>query len=213
MKSILKKLIPSKLMEDLVRAKQNKEVDRWRNAGMPAPMPHRVKQIAIEEYQSKFGLNTLVETGTYMGDMIFAMRKRFSKIYSIELGHDLWTQAVKRFETYNHITILNGDSGEKIEVVLNELMEPALFWLDGHYSEGVTAKGTLHTPIVAELKSVLKSGSYKHIVLIDDARCFNGENDYPTLSELTQLVQSLNQNYEIKLQYDIICITPKNNRI
>jgi hypothetical protein len=212
MKSILKKLIPPLLMEDLVRAKQNKAVEKWRNSGMPSPMPHRVKQIAIEEYQSKFGLKTLVETGTYMGDMIYAMRNRFAKIYSIELGYELWAQAVKRFEKYQHINILNGDSGEKIQVVVNELKEPALFWLDGHYSEGVTAKGNLHTPIVAELKAVLVDGPNKHIILIDDARCFNGENDYPTLDELTRLVHQLNPNYEIHLQDDIICITPIKNR-
>jgi hypothetical protein len=47
--------------------------------------PHIVKQMAIAEYQQKYGYGTLIETGTYLGDMIEAQKKRFTHIISIEL--------------------------------------------------------------------------------------------------------------------------------
>ena len=204
----IKKMIPQPLFDFLIKIRQNQEVNRWRKTGLPSPMPHRAKQIAIENYQKKFNLKTLVETGTYLGDMVYAMRNKFERIYSIELGIELWKSAVIRFEKFDYITLLQGDSGEKIELVLKQLNQPALFWLDGHYSEGFTAKGRLNTPIVQELQTVLGSNQCKHVLLIDDARCFNGKDDYPNIDELRKMVFDLNPSYKFTLEDDIICITP-----
>ena len=74
---------------------KNRIISKWEKSGRPAPFPHQVKQSTIKERQRKYQLNTLVETGTYLGDMIESQRKNFKQIYSIELGLDLWNDAVK----------------------------------------------------------------------------------------------------------------------
>ena len=184
------------------------ELARWEKNGRPSPPPHIVKQMAIEEHQKKFDLRILVETGTYLGDMVEAQQNRFDKIYSIELSTKLFRRAVKRFKTHSHITILNGDSG----IVLNELMpaidKPALFWLDGHYSGGITAKAEKECPVPEELEAILKSDLY-HIILIDDARLFNGTHDYPTLDEIKQLCDKSRRPYSLTLKDDIIRLIPE----
>jgi hypothetical protein len=183
------------------------QLNEWEKSGRTSPPPHIVKQMAIDEYQKKFNTKILVETGTYLGDMVEAQRDRFEKIYSVELSKKLFQRAVKRFKSYSHINILNGDSGIVLNKILPEISSPALFWLDGHYSEGITAKGVKECPVVEELQAILKSDLY-HIILIDDARLFNGTHDYPTLNEIRELIKKSNRHYSLTVKDDIIRLIP-----
>ena len=183
------------------------QLAEWEKKGRPSPPPHIVKQMAIKEYQKKFDLKILVETGTYLGDMVEAQRNHFQKIYSIELSKKLFRRATKRFKADSHITILNGDSGIVLNKLLPAIDKPALFWLDGHYSEGITAKGAKECPVVEELEAILKS-DYYHIILVDDARLFNGTRDYPTLDEIKQIFEKHNRVYSLTVKDDIISLIP-----
>lgn len=183
------------------------ELAEWEKKGRPSPPPHIVKQMAIEEYQKKFDLKLLVETGTYLGDMVEAQRNHFEKIYSVELSKKLFQRATKRFKVYSHINILNGDSGVVLNKLIQEIDKPALFWLDGHYSEGITAKGAKECPVLEELEAIQKSNFY-HIILIDDARLFNGTRDYPTLDEIKQIFEKNNRVYSLTVKDDIIRLIP-----
>ena len=89
----------------------------------------------------KFGIRILIETGTFFGDMLAALRENFDSLMSIELDDALVKKAKQRFSDEPKIAILHGDSAHVISEVLASLHEPALFWLDGHFSGGVTAKG------------------------------------------------------------------------
>ena len=108
---------------------------------------------------------------------------------------------------YPHINILRGDSSKVLPIILSKIDKPALFWLDGHYSAGITAKGDLNTPILKELKLILNHKIKKNIILIDDARCFVGKDDYPTIAELESFVKKINPNLSFKNEDDIIRIT------
>jgi len=185
------------------------QLDEWKKNGRPSPPPHIVKQMAIEEYQQKFNTKIMVETGTYLGDMVEAQRDRFDKIYSVELSKKLFQRAVKRFKTYSHINILNGDSGIVLNKLLPGIDTPALFWLDGHYSGGITAKGSKECPVPEELEAILKS-DLPHIILIDDARLFDGTHDYPILDEIKQLYKKSNRDYSLTVKDDIIRLIPVN---
>jgi hypothetical protein len=182
----------------------NFEYKKWEQKGKPAPPPHLLKQKVIKEYAHKLGYSVLVETGTYLGEMVEAQKLNFNHIISIELSQELYLFAKKRFQKNNRIKILNGDSGKILIQVVDKLEEPAIFWLDGHYSSGVTAKGDLECPIYGELTGILSKSKFNNTILIDDARCFIGENDYPTLDELTRFINKLNSSYKIEVKDDII---------
>ncbi len=179
---------------------------QWEQSGKPAPPPHIIKQQIIKDYQFQFQLNTLVETGTYLGDMIEAQRTHFLQLYSIELSAKLHKKAVERFNNFEHIKILQGDSGVVLNRVVPEFKEPALFWLDGHYSGGITALGTKECPVPEELQIIFES-TLHHVILIDDARLFNGSNSYPTLKDIDLLIKTLGKNYSIRIEDDIIRLT------
>ncbi len=167
---------------------------------------HKQKQSILNYYRRRFGMETLIETGTYEGDMVFAMRNRFEKIYSIELGNELATRAKQRFSTHQHIKILQGDSSVVLPKILTDINTRALFWLDGHYSGGITAKGSSHTPIISELDAILSRDVKGDVILIDDARCFNGEKDYPTLESIKKFINEKNNTLSIIIKSDIIRI-------
>lgn len=88
--------------------------------------------------------------------------------------------------------------------MLLKINEPAIFWLDGHYSYGITARGEKECPIFEELSSILSSAKYKHIILIDDARYFTGKGDYPAIEKLTEFIKNKNDNYQVEVKNDII---------
>ncbi len=188
------------------RIKRSKEIRDWKRRGKPVPPPPFVKQIAVEHYAKKFSLDTLVETGTYLGDMVEASKNTFRRIFSIELDTTLYNQARHRFSAFDHIVITQGDSGEVLPHVLAGISDPCLFWLDGHYSAGITARGQLETPVMEELGCILDHPVADHVILIDDARLFVGQHDYPTIEELQKSIFEKRPGWFFEVKDDIIRI-------
>ena len=213
MKKLLEKILPQSLI-DRYKDYKNKHSaaatrKKWEMNGKPVPPPHTVKQQAIQYYQKRAGYNILVETGTYKGDMILAQKDFFKKIYSIELSEALFEKAKQRFRKYPYVTLLQGNSGDVIAKVLNELQEPAVFWLDGHYSGGITAKIEKYSPINEELQTLIANNRLQHIILIDDARGFTGEHGYLTLDEVKDMTIKYFPGYHFSVDEDIIRLVPE----
>src|SRR5688572_1353363 len=165
-KQILKPLIPQSILNRLNKIQHQKNLKKWQENGFPTPPPHIVKQNIIAEYQEKYHHGILIETGTFRGDMIEAQKSRFKKIISIELAAHLFEKAKKRFKNDQHVVLVHGDSGKVLSNVMKEVKEPAIFWLDGHYSAGVTAKGDTECPIFGELDAIFNEKNLDHILLI-----------------------------------------------
>lgn len=180
----------------------------WEQQGSPVPPPHAYKQRVVRQYARKHSLQVLIETGTYLGDMVEATRTEFRQIHSIELDQELHRRAAQRFAAQANVTIMQGDSGEVLPRLLDSLTAPALFWLDGHYSADITAKGDKDTPIVSELRSIARHPVKGHVILIDDARCFNGTHDYPTLGELEAIARQYWPGSAFEVRDDIVRIAP-----
>jgi SAM-dependent methyltransferase len=188
--------------------------DRLPNLALPAdlaiPPSPLTKQTAVKRVAELYSLSVLVETGTYLGDMIDACLFNFSKIISIELSEDLYIRASNRFQDKQHVTILQGDSGKVLRSLVPRLDSPCLYWLDGHYSSGITARGQKDTPILEELNVIGTSRySLQSAILIDDARCFDGAGDYPSVEEIRQLCLSLFPCHNFFVSHDIIFVLPK----
>ena len=209
---LLKILRNSFLYDRLLRLRQYRDLFRWIESGKEGLTPHPIKQTTIREYARRFQINIFIETGTFYGEMIFAMRDTFSEIISIELSSPLYKRAVKKFRRYSHITIYQGDSTHILPEVIAGLKEPALFWLDGHYSAGISAKGAATTPIQQELNAIFSHPIGDHVILIDDARCFIGQDDYPRLDILKQSVFEKRPEFIFDANEDIIRIHPKMNK-
>jgi len=177
----------------------------WILRGRPTRSPHLLKQKTVREYGEKFGLKTLVETGTYYGEMVAAMKFRFDQIYSIEYLPELAERASKKFSSYPHIRIFCGDSRAVMPEVLALLRAPALFWLDAGYY-GWVGKAEDQQRLSAELEMIL-SHPYPHIALLDDARGLTGKDGYPSVSDVKQHIESKFPTRSVEVQHDILRIT------
>lgn len=182
-----------------------KKLRRWEKAGSQLPMPNLGKQRVVIEYIEKFLPEIFIETGTYKGKMVYAVMPHIREIYSIELDETHCRNAQRRFAGYPNIHIIQGESGEVLPEVLMNISEPCLFWLDAHWSGGSTAKADLETPIIQELECILSHRkAADHAILIDDARCFTGQNDYPALEALERFILGIQPGWTFQVRDDII---------
>jgi hypothetical protein len=176
---------------------------------------YHVKRAILLGYKDKFNIGTLVETGTFLGDTVEFFRHKLDMVYSIELSDELAAKAIKRFAGIANVKIIQGDSGEILADIVKQISSPALFWLDGHYSSEFyvndefirTARSEKDTPILKEL-GVLLNDHRQHVILVDDARMFTGEGDYPTLKAISNLVKQSRHSFEVFVDRDIINIIP-----
>lgn len=204
-RAFFKKIIPQYAVK---KVREFNTLVQWYWDGQPVPAPDPVKQKVVKSFGKKHGLKTFIETGTAGGLMIKAVKKLFPKIISIELDDTLYDNARRNFANEKFITLIKGDSGKKLTEIVPTVSEPVLFWLDAHYSGEGTAKGDVETPIIKELNTIFSRNNHRDVVLIDDARCFDGTHDYPTVKQIEDLVA----NYDyltFKIVRDIMAIEPK----
>jgi hypothetical protein len=175
------------------------------------------KRKTILKYAQKYNCSAFIETGTFFGDTTDFLKDHFQQLYTIELQEDLFRKAWERFKTIDRVSVLQGDSAIVLQDIVPRLNMISLFWLDGHYSSSffvgdeliVTAKGKKESPIIEELDIILKNGLNKNVILIDDARCFDGTHDYPTMKELKLFLKKFDiLDDQVKIKNDIIRITP-----
>lgn len=193
-------------IQRIYHSRRNKsQILKWIKKGKPMPPPHAIKQELVTRYGKKHNISTLVESGTYLGDMIWAQQDNFEKIYTIELSKSLQEAAKERFKKKSHIEFIYGDSGKIMATLMKDLPEKTLFWLDGHYSGGSTARGDKDCPITEEVKAILSS-DIEHVLIIDDARYFIGERDYPTINGLSAYILSIYPKSAINVENDCIIV-------
>jgi hypothetical protein len=184
----------------------------WNLRGRPERSPHILKQRVVLEYARRYNLRILVETGTYYGEMVAAMNHHFDRIDSIEQNPELAARAVREFQHFPDIHIIQADSQRAIPDLLASLMQPALFWLDAGYYGWSGLQGDKQR-LGVELDAILHHANAAdaplgHVILMDDARGLNGKNGAPTIAELTHSIESQFPKYKVEVAYDILRIAP-----
>jgi len=174
----------------------------WRRSQRPPP-PRTVKAAAIRSY-ARSTRRIFVESGTFFGDMVAAVRPDFDRLISIELSPRLARRARRRFASDGAVTILQGDSGAVLGPLLASLSAPAVLWLDGHYSGWLTARGDTETPVLREVEAALEFGHSEDVLLVDDARLFGRDPAYPSTADLSARVRARRPGWEVRMEDDIV---------
>ncbi len=173
------------------------------------PAPHAIKMSVVRSYLRTYKLKQFVETGTYLGETLEYIAREGVSCRSIELSEQLHAAATRRFAGFENVNLILGDSAQEMPKLLTHLGKPALFWLDGHYSGGFTARAGKDSPIIAELEAIYNHPIAGHVILIDDARCFDGLNDYPRLDDLLRKIKE-GGRYNSEVSMDIIRLVPRS---
>ncbi len=162
---------------------------QWSKRGYAAPSPHFIKQGCLR--RNGLPEATWVETGTFLGQTTQLLARHGTQVYSIEPEPKLFARARTLFSKCSNVEILNGTSEEVFPTLLPRITGDVNFWLDGHYSAGITFKGPQDTPILDELECISRNiDNFGRIcVLVDDIRCFNPRlPEYATYPSLDTLV-------------------------
>jgi hypothetical protein len=186
-----------------------KTLSRWRHTGIELPFPNFLKRCLLKRFAVVHQLEILIESGTFLGDTPWVFRNSFKEIYTIELSETLAKLARTRFAKFDHIQVFQGDSGSVLPGLLGRLSAPTLFWLDGHYSGGPTAQGSLNSPIMNEVDAIADLCRERFVILIDDARIFGQEPGYPSLDDFIPLLQNILPNHLVAVANDVISAVPK----
>ncbi len=163
--------------------------------------------------QQQLGLRRAVETGTYRGHSTRALAGIFDTVITIELSADLHRQYAPALDAIPGVSALQGDS----RTVLGGLVDPSvptLYFLDGHWSGGVTAGEEDECPVLDELTTI-SAGHADDCVLIDDARLFaapppppHDARQWPTLLEVFDALRAAHPGHHITLIDDTVIAVP-----
>ena len=209
-KAVLKRIIGGENIENI---RSTFSYLKWIIHGKPIPAHGRYKWKVLKRESRKYNTEIFIETGTAGGGTVLNLENNFKTLYTIELDQTLYHQGKARVGNRGKIICLQGDSGIVINEILNKLDTPATFWLDAHYSGIGTAKGQLDTPIINELRSIFTHKIKNHVIIIDDAREFNGHNDYPPIENIEKMVKLKAPEYEFRRDNDLIIIAPYTSNI
>jgi hypothetical protein len=176
--------------------------------GKCAAPPHRIKLRVILSRLRAMDRPIFVETGTYFGDTISAVNAMCSTALSIEIDPYLFARACQRFRNNPRVRILHGDCVEILPRIIADLQRPALFWLDAHYSAGLTSRGRIDDPIMLTLEQLNAQSIRSHVLLIDDASSFDGREARPDLPDVLKLLRKINQRYRLSIIHNIIVAEP-----
>lgn len=170
--------------------RRHKEMANWAARQYEAPAPAFIKREVL--LRNGIPEATWVETGTFQGDTTALLAQRARRVISIEPEPTLYAKAAARFQGRGNVEIRNGLSEEVMPSVLPTLSGDVCFWLDGHYSAGITHKGPKDTPIVEELAFIGQALPRwgRVAVLVDDVRCFDpGHPEYSSYPDRNFLVE------------------------
>ena len=179
-----------------------REIREWLTRRYASPSPSLIKRTVLQRIGGSGGI--WVETGTFLGDTTALLAKSAEMVYTIEPDTNLFQMAQKRFKRNSKVTTINGLSEKIFPQLLPKLRGKVIFWLDGHYSGGITHKGPKDCPIQEELQCIEDNlfcyGSV--VVLIDDVRCFDPSikeySDYPEINYLVDWARKNNLKWYIE---------------
>jgi len=161
------------------------EIKDWERRMFSAPSPTYIKRSILRRNGNPFSI--WVETGTFQGDTTQFLADTAKVVHSIEPEPTLFKLAAERFKSTPNVQLHFGLSENVLPDLLQELTGDVNFWLDGHYSGGITHKGPIETPIVQELETIERYREHfaPLSVMIDDIRCFHPHiqefSSYPDL--------------------------------
>ena len=174
----------------------------WALKGFNVPAPNYVKWNVL---RNKFIKNCVcVETGTYLGETTSFLAKNTLEVITIEPQSDLHYFSKVRLSKHKNISFLYGTSEELLPLIIKKLSERETvnFWLDGHYSGGITYRGIEDSPIVSELNWILPlTLNLKEVVVaIDDFRDFKlGGSGYVSRNVLVSLAEKYGLSWDVHL--------------
>ncbi len=162
--------------------------------------------------KNEYNLPTFVETGTFQGDTSVWASQHFQKVFTVEFAKHIYESTSIIYSHVKNIEFLWGHTKEQLKLVVPQLNEPALFWLDAHWMGGGTAGENDECPLLEELQ-IINNSECEHFILIDDARLFLSPppsphriEQWPSLNEVIATLSAKTSRYTVIFEDAIVSV-------
>jgi hypothetical protein len=166
---------------------------------------------------AQLGLRRAVETGTYRGRTARVLAGVFPAVATIELSVELHRQAVEALRDLPSVQALQGHSANVLRQVA-DATTPTLFYLDGHWSGGVTAGVEDECPVLGEIEAI-GIGHPNDCLVIDDANLFTSApppphdpQAWPTILEVFDAIRARHPDHLITVLANQVIAVPASAR-
>ena len=167
--------------------------------GCSYPIPPFIKRKLLLRHGS-IG-STWVETGTFVGQTTRYLAKNFPVVHTIEASKECIIISKILSKRYSKkIRFHEGTSEKCLDGVCSLLSGNVCFWLDAHYSSGITYRGEEKTSISSELKIIEKNLKRFDtiVVIIDDILACHLDSNYPSLDNYVDWARKNNLHWHIE---------------
>lgn len=180
----------------------------WRfDRGVSSAPAQRSKRRHLLSLFKERGHDTLLETGTYLGETVRFFLPHAARIVSIEIDPALHARATRKFAGSRNVEIMLGDALELAPRLLSGLDRPCLLWLDGHFSGGVTGRGEVDEPVVEILRRIQPDGVVPGTTaVIDDLRLFGTDPGVPSFDSLIDAARSAFPGARLSVEFDSLVV-------
>jgi hypothetical protein len=113
----------------------------------------------IKKLVQKFQINTIIETGTFLGGTTKKLAELAEKVYTIEVDTENIPEAKEFLKDCYNTTVIEGSSPEVVRDLLKLDHGNLLFFLDAH--------SHIYTPLLDEL-AVIAEANIKPVITIHD---------------------------------------------
>lgn len=142
----------------------------------------------FKKYPKYKDCKIFVETGTFLGGTIIPMAKQnhFKKLYTIEIDKATRKKAIKKAKNdgITNVEFILGDSALELSKLVDRMpKEPAVFFLDGHYTfsrKSSTGRGIVDVPLLYEIEAIVNKRNCDDLIIIDDIRIMGKEKSSKT---------------------------------
>ena len=177
---------------------------------------HGIPREIVVQLARLAGATTFVETGTFQGNTTRWAAEMFESVHTIELSKVLYETYHEDLENTPGVIPHFGDSAKVMPEIVHSLGgEAALFWLDGHWSGGVTAGEEQECPVMEELLCLRDRN--QDLILIDDARLFlcapplpHKAEQWPTIADISFV---FGHDRFLQVIDDVIFIVPRQQKM
>jgi hypothetical protein len=172
-----------------------------------------VPQALSRDLRDRFGLVRAIETGTYRGQGSRLLAEVFPKVTTIEVVPQLADAAKAALAGLPQVDVIEGSSRDVLPTLV-DAAQPTLYWLDGHWSGGVTGGENDQCPVLAEIAAIAP-GHPDDCILVDDARLFlapppppHALEQWPTYRDLEDAVTAIRPGHRVMVAHDVVIAVP-----
>lgn len=161
------------------------------------------QKIALKA-RDEFGLEALVETGTFKGGTAIWAKDKFEKVITIEYSPNLYEDAVKAIGDAHNVLAIQGDSREWLpSICKGRDNKPTLFWLDSHVMNEATKKDPLGCPVLDEIRIINDNFFGIHVIMVDDYFAIKHNNWASSDYIISRLVDKTGHDRQVRIVDDI----------